>query len=69
VNDSACLPADRGFSALHHRQRARIGLHWQAACNLSLFYGATWLSPEFDGRTEGQVPGSLTLNVHFCVNS
>jgi len=53
VNDSACLPADRGFSALHHRQRARIGLHWQAACNLSLFYGATWLSPEFDGQTEG----------------
>jgi len=65
LNESAYLPADRGFSALQRRQRARIGLHWQAAPNLSLFYGATWLSPEFDGQTEGQVLGSLTLNVHF----
>ena len=29
------------------------------------FYGATYLSEEFEGQTEGQVLGSLKLNFNF----
>jgi len=65
VDDSAYLPADRGFAARDSRSRARIGVHWQLGDTLSLFYGATWLSPEFQGQPQGQVLGSLTLNVTF----
>jgi len=46
------------------RTRLRAGLHWQGQ-RASVFYGATWLSPEFQGQGEGQVVGSLTFNLRF----
>ncbi|MBL4812162.1 MAG: DUF2219 family protein [Rhodobacteraceae bacterium] len=65
VGSSAFLPADAGFVALDERLRARAGVHWQVAPDVSVFYGATWLSEEFEGQSEGQLLGSLKLNFNF----
>lgn len=65
VTDSAFLP-DSGPGALRDtRLRGRVGVHWRQAGGSDVFYGLTYLSPEFDGQGEGQVVGSLTLNLHF----
>lgn len=61
--DSAYLPAP--IMAQDHRLRARAGLHWQIADGMSFFYGATWLSPEYQGQEDGQVLGSLKVNFNF----
>lgn len=65
VSSSKYLPADRGFVATEDRYRARAGVHWQVAPEVSVFYGATYLSEEFVGQHEGQVIGSLKLNFNF----
>lgn len=65
VHDSDWLPADQGFRAEATRLRTRAGLHWQSGGNAALFYGVTWLSPEFVGQDEGQLVGSVTLRILF----
>ena len=65
VEDSVYLPANRGVTAMNNRSRARLGVLWQPLPNLSVFYGATYLSEEFVGQSEGQVVGSLRLGFNF----
>mgnify|MGYP003631532405 CR=1 FL=1 len=65
VFDSAFLPADQGYNVSETRARARAGVLWQFAEESSFFYGATYLSEEFEDQSEGQVVGSLKLNFNF----
>lgn len=65
VLDTAYLPEADGYAAEETRIRARAGIHWQIAPQTSFFYGATWLSEEFEGQPEGQLLGSLKLNFNF----
>uniref|UniRef100_UPI0040477E22 lipid A-modifier LpxR family protein n=1 Tax=Yoonia sp. TaxID=2212373 RepID=UPI0040477E22 len=65
VFDSAFLPADQGYNVSETRARARAGVLFQFAEYSSFFYGATYLSEEFEGQREGQVVGSLKLNFNF----
>jgi hypothetical protein len=46
------------------RYRARGGVRWQGE-RWSFYYGATWLSPEFEGQREGQVVGILQVGASF----
>jgi hypothetical protein len=46
------------------RYRARGGVRRQGE-RWSFYYGATWLSPEFDGQREGQVVGIVQLGASF----
>ena len=65
VSDSVYLPEDRGAIASDRRGRVRAGVHWHSAGDTSVFYGLTYLSPEFEDQPEGQVTGSLKLNFNF----
>lgn len=65
VVDSVYLPEERGVKALDRRARLRAGVHWQSESDMSVFYGLTYLSPEFADQPEGQVTGSLKLNFNF----
>jgi hypothetical protein len=65
VTGSIYLPDERGVSPAESRGRVRAGLHWQSEGDTSVFYGLTYLSPEFEGQPEGQVTGSLKLNFNF----
>ena len=65
VKDSSYLPNDQGYEARDTRARARAGLDYQFSQGSSVFYGATYLSPEFTGQSEGQVTRSLRLNFNF----
>ncbi|MGZ9811142.1 lipid A-modifier LpxR family protein [Pseudoroseicyclus sp. H15] len=62
--DSAFLPPG-GPAPAEVPWRARAGLHWRAESGAGLFYGLTWLSPEFEGQREGQLVGSLSLTLRF----
>lgn len=61
VQQSAYLPG----KAVTDRARLRVGLHWQSRDETSLFYGLTYLSPEFDGQDGGQITGSVQLRINF----
>lgn len=63
VFSSVFLPADDGYT-LTDRARLRAGMHWQGK-GLSVFYGATWLGPEFTAQPEGQLVGALRIDVAF----
>ncbi|PIE11259.1 MAG: hypothetical protein CSA72_03830 [Rhodobacterales bacterium] len=63
VTDSAWLPEP--VEAKDVRLRARAGLHWQISDDMSFFYGATWLSEEFEAQSEPQVLGGLKVNLNF----
>ena len=65
VFDSAFLPEDQGYTVSETRARARAGVLFQFAEDSSFFYGATYLSEEFEGQREGQVVGSIKLNFNF----
>ncbi|KAA9008287.1 lipid A-modifier LpxR family protein [Histidinibacterium aquaticum] len=65
VESSLYLPEDGTADLLPESTRLHGGVHWQVAPDVSFFYGATWLSEEFEGQEEGQVTGSLKLNVSF----
>lgn len=65
VGGSVYLPENQGFEAEQQRFRLRAGVHWQIAEEISIFYGATYLSEEFVGQSEGQVIGGLKLNFNF----
>ena len=65
VYDSLYLPEAEGISIEEKQTRLRAGVTWQPFSALSIFYGATYLSPEFDSQEEGQVVGSLTVGLNF----
>lgn len=64
VADSIYLPQDRGFTLTDTRERVRAGMHWQGE-KASAFYGLTYLGEEFEAQTEGQVVGSIRINLSF----
>lgn len=64
VFDSVYLPSDQGYELTDHRNRIRAGVHWQRGTT-GIFYGVTWLGPEFVGQPEGQLVGSLRLKILF----
>ncbi|HBM59530.1 MAG TPA: DUF2219 domain-containing protein [Citreicella sp.] len=64
VAESAFLPESSGADLRATRERLRAGLHWQGD-RMALFYGLTWLGREFDAQPEGQLVGSLRLQVSF----
>lgn len=65
VDRSRYLPADLGYAPEQERIRARFGVHWQLAPEVSFFYGATYLSEEFEGQDGGQTVGSVKLNFNY----
>lgn len=64
VSDSIYLPEDRGFDLTDQRERVRAGLQWQGP-NATAFYGLTYLGEEFEAQTEGQILGSIQINLSF----
>lgn len=64
VFSSVYLPDGEAADLRPDRYRLRAGLNWQGKKS-SLFYGLTYLSPEFDQQAEGQVVGGLSLHVKF----
>ena len=64
VNDTVYIPSSRGLKHEPHRTRVRGGISWQGE-RASIFYGATYLSPEFSTQDEGQVIGSLNFKYRF----
>ena len=63
VFDSALFP-DGGVDMSDTRTRLRAGLRWQGT-KASVFYGLTYVGPEFEQQPEGQIIGSLNLNLRF----
>lgn len=47
------------------RKRLRAGMAWEYGGGASAFYGLTWLSEEFIGQPEGQLLGSVNINLLF----
>lgn len=64
VWSSQYLPSADGFTAEPTRFRGRAGLRLSAS-QADLFYGLSWLSPEFEGQPKGQLVGSLNVNLRF----
>ncbi|UZD89987.1 lipid A deacylase LpxR family protein [Cognatishimia activa] len=64
VQSSIYLPASSGVTIEDTRERYRIGMNWQGE-STSVYYGATWLSPEFTGQDEGQVVGAVRIRFDF----
>ncbi|UWR21717.1 lipid A deacylase LpxR family protein [Sulfitobacter sp. S190] len=64
VTDSYLLPEEDGFDLVESRERARLGVHWQGD-SASAFYGVTYLGEEFEAQREGQVVGSIRINLSF----
>jgi hypothetical protein len=60
---SSVFLSDDGFSP-EPRVRVRGGVRWQGE-RWSVYYGAAWLSPEFEGQREGQVVGLLQVGAAF----
>jgi hypothetical protein len=64
VSESTFLPENRGYMLTDHRDRVRLGVHWQGK-NASIFYGATWLGKEYETQPDDQVVGSVRINLSF----
>lgn len=64
VDDSSFLPESRGYTLTDHRDRARVGLHWQGE-GASAFYGVTWLGKEYESQPNDQIVGSVRINLSF----
>lgn len=64
VLDSHLLPDGGAADLRDTRTRLRAGLHWQGEA-ADLFYGVTWLGREYEDQPEGQVLGSLRVNLRF----
>lgn len=64
VDRSAFLPEDRGFQVEDSRHRVRAGANFGIG-QTNMFYGVTWLSEEFVGQPEGQVVGSLSIDIRY----
>ena len=63
VDGSIYLPAS-SVTMEERRERYRLGLNWQGG-KASVYYGATWLSPEFAEQGEGQVVGAVRIKLRF----
>lgn len=64
VWDSRYLPSSSGLTAKKWRMRVRGGLR-NYGRNRDLFFGMTWLSPEYEGQPGGQVVGSISIDHHY----
>jgi len=64
VFETALLPEGGAVTASDTRTRLRAGLNWQGESS-SMFYGVTYMGPEFDEQPEGQFVGSVNLNLRF----
>ncbi|MGL6210408.1 MAG: lipid A-modifier LpxR family protein [Paracoccaceae bacterium] len=64
VFDSVLLPDGGAVDLVEDRSRLRAGVHWQGG-QASVFYGLTYLSKEFEQQDEGQILGSLNVNLWF----
>ncbi|MCP5038349.1 MAG: lipid A deacylase LpxR family protein [Rhodobacteraceae bacterium] len=58
------LPTSDGYQLTPTRNRARLGLHLQGE-RAAVFYGLTWMGREFEAQPEGQLLGSIRLDVKF----
>lgn len=65
VEDSVYLPSSRGYALSDARNRVRAGVHYGARSGHRAFYGLTWLDREFKGQKEGQIVGSVRLQIEF----
>jgi hypothetical protein len=64
VYNSALLPSDGAAELSDTRGRLRAGVAWQGL-RTSAFYGMTYLSPDFEDQSNGQVVGSVNINLQF----
>ena len=64
VFSSAYLPEGGTVVLSDRRTRVRAGFEWQGERS-GVFYGLTYLGPEFDGQDGGQMTGSLNVNFDF----
>lgn len=64
VSDSIYLPEEAGFDLTDSRDRLRAGVQWQGE-RATAFYGLTYLGEEFEAQKEGQVVGSIRVNLSF----
>ena len=64
VDSSIFLPESRGYMVEPTRQRLRLGANYAVGTS-NFFYGVTYMSEEFVGQPEGQLVGSLSLNLRF----
>lgn len=64
VLNSVYLPDDRGPDLEEHRHRLRAGANFGVG-DSNFFYGVTYLSEEFVGQPEGQVVGTISVDIRF----
>ncbi|MGL4320356.1 MAG: lipid A-modifier LpxR family protein [Paracoccaceae bacterium] len=64
VFSSDYLPSGETVGLSDSRTRVRAGMEWTGARS-SIFYGMTYLGPEFEGQDGGQITGSLNVNFGF----
>lgn len=64
VWSSEYLPASEGYVVEPVRFRGRAGVQLSAP-QADMFYGVSWLSPEFEGQPSGQLVGSLNVSLRF----
>ena len=64
VFSSAYLPSGGTVDLSDSRTRVRAGMEWQGTRS-GIFYGLTYLGPEFEGQDGGQMTGSLNVNFDF----
>lgn len=64
VDSSIYLPGSSGVALENTRGRIRAGVEMQRK-KYSVYYGASWLSPEFSGQAEGQVLGAIRIKFDF----
>ncbi len=63
VFSSTWLPSSQ-YTLTDSWNRVRAGVQWQSDL-LGVFYGATWMGPEFTTQPSGQVVGSLQVQLSF----
>ncbi|KIN71337.1 DUF2219 domain containing protein [Sulfitobacter guttiformis KCTC 32187] len=64
VADSIYLPTGNGAELAESRDRLRAGVQWQGE-RASAFYGLTYMGEEFEAQSEGQLVGSIRINLSF----
>jgi hypothetical protein len=64
VASSVFLPDNRGPDLEEMRHRVRAGVNFGVG-DSNFFYGVSYLSEEFEGQPEGQVVGTLSIDLRF----
>lgn len=64
VTDSVYLPSGNVPALSGRRDRLRAGLSYSSG-DVSMFYGVTWLGEEYDTQPQGQLIGSLQVQLRF----